>query len=74
MQIHYTMKMNELDDFIGKWRRLKQAEKKADLVLNTLAGNAWVSLCPHRTWVTWSAYQTAESMRCLKWSSTEKTL
>ena len=37
-------KMNKLDDFIGKWRRLKQARKKANLVLNTLSGNAWASL------------------------------
>ena len=36
--------MNELDDFIGKWRRLKQAGKEANLVLNTLAGNAWATL------------------------------
>ena len=38
------MKMNELYDFIGKWMRLKQAGKEANLVLNTLAGNAWATL------------------------------
>ena len=37
-------KMNKLDDFIGKWRRLKQAGKEANLVLNTLAGYAWATL------------------------------
>ena len=36
--------MNELDDFIGEWRRLKQAGKEANLVLNTLAGNEWATL------------------------------
>ena len=36
--------MNEKEDFICKWRRLKQAGKEANLVLNTLAGNAWVTL------------------------------
>ena len=35
--------MNELDDFIGKWRKLRQAGKEAILVLNTLAGNAWAT-------------------------------
>ena len=39
--------MNELDDFIGKWRKLKQAGKEANLVLNTLAGNAWETLSVH---------------------------
>ena len=36
--------MNELEDFIGKWRKLRQAGKEANLVLNTLAGNAWATL------------------------------
>ena len=36
--------MNELDDFIGKFKRLQQAGKEANLVLNTLAGNAWATL------------------------------
>ena len=31
-----TTKMNELDDFIGKFKRLQQAGKEANLVLNTL--------------------------------------
>ena len=39
--------MNELDDFIGKRMKLKQAGKKANLVLNTLAGNAWATLSVH---------------------------
>ena len=37
--------MNEFDDFIGKLKRLQQAGKEANLVLNTLAGNAWATLC-----------------------------
>ena len=41
---HYRMKMNELDDFIGNWRKLRQAEKEANLVLSTLAGIAWATL------------------------------
>ena len=36
--------MNELDDFIGKWKRLKKAGKEANLVLITFAGNAWATL------------------------------
>ena len=36
--------MNELNYFIGKFNRLQQAGKKANLVLNTLAGNAWETL------------------------------
>ena len=36
--------MNELDDFIGKFKRLQQAGKEANLVLKTLAGNAWATL------------------------------
>ena len=36
--------MNELDDFISKLRRLQQAGKEANLVLNTHAGNAWATL------------------------------
>ena len=36
--------MNELDDFIGKFKRLQQAGKEANLVLNTLAGSAWATL------------------------------
>ena len=39
-----TTKMNELDDFIGKFKRLQQAGKEANLVLNTLAGSAWATL------------------------------
>ena len=39
-----TTKMNELDDFIGKFKRLQQAGKEAKLVLNTLAGSAWETL------------------------------
>ena len=39
--------MNELDDFIGKWRKLRQAGKEAILVLNTLAGNAWATISVH---------------------------
>ena len=31
-----TTKMNELDDFIGKFKRLQQAGKEANLVLSAL--------------------------------------
>ena len=41
---HYKTKINESDDFIGKFRRLQQAGKEANLVLNTHAGNAWTTL------------------------------
>ena len=36
--------MNKLYDFIGKWMKLKQAGKEANLVLNTLAGNTLATL------------------------------
>ena len=36
--------MNKLDDFIGKVKRLQQAGKKANLVLNTLAGSVRATL------------------------------
>ena len=36
--------MNELDDFIGKFKRLQQAGKEAKSVLNTLAESAWATL------------------------------
>ena len=36
--------MSELADFIGKFKRLHEAGKEANLVLNTLAGSAWATL------------------------------
>ena len=36
--------MTKLDDFIGKWMKLKQAGKEPNLVLNTLERNTWANL------------------------------
>ena len=36
--------MNKLDDLFGKWMKLMQTGEEANLVLNTLAGNAWATL------------------------------
>ena len=45
-----NMSVNELDNFIGKWMKLKQTGKEANLVLNTLAGNAWAYSIAQSTW------------------------
>ena len=36
--------LDEFDKFIGKWLKLKQTVKEANLVLRTQAGNAWATL------------------------------
>ena len=39
--------MNEIVEFIGKWLKLKQTGKEANLVLKIQAGNAWETLSFH---------------------------
>ena len=36
--------MNQLEDFIDEWLKLKLTGKEAKLVLNTIAGNDWATL------------------------------